>query len=507
MSQEEKTDIRMHRQGNVTFAQSSVGCYVFEITGDYRLAQPSVLPFYTRSRTLVPVKIDGHEIIPYGEQNNYPDQLREILDENNLTPEVLNKQAQLLWGQGPALYRTIFEDGKRHKHWVSDPAIKAWLTSWDYEDYLLKAAIEFRTINGHFTKFVRNRGPRIGRPGMITRLEHVSSVFSRCGWPDENWIINNIVVGDFSQPWKQGLKSYPVFDAGDPFAYPIAMRYSNLYSFALDHEYSRAPWHGTINWIKLSSSIARLLSAFNLNSAAIKYHVKSPALYWDQKKEMLEQKCIDTNVPYNDKMLEKLKDDTFKKITEALSGAEKVGKMVTTETIFDPDAGEYVGWEIDVLDQKVKEFIDAQINIAARAAFETTSGIGLHPALSNLSKDGNLPSGSEQLYAFKLYLSTGVDIPESIVTKDINLAIQANFPGTDLRIGFYHDNVLTEEATNPGDRVKNQSSSYKEGQQKNNQARCGKCGHVFDYNSRREAGMGYVECPGCGEAVTQKDIV
>ncbi len=58
-------------------------------------------------------------------------------------------------------------------------------------------------------------------------------------------------------------------------------------------------------------------------------------------------------------------------------------------------------------DQKVKDFIDAQINIANEALFQVTSGIGLHPALSNLSKDGNLPSGSEQLYSFKIYLATG----------------------------------------------------------------------------------------------------
>lgn len=95
----------------------------------------------------------------------------------------------------------------------------------------------------------------------------------------------------------------------------------------------------------------------------------------------------------------------------------------------------------------------------AKSAFQVTSGIGLHPALSNLSKDGNLPSGSEQLYAFKLYLATGVDIPEAIVTKDINLAIAANFPGKKLRLGFYHDVLLTEEMTAPADRLKNQSSA------------------------------------------------
>jgi hypothetical protein len=464
MSTEESSrDIRMMKQGKYSFAQSNVGCYLFEVSADFRVAAPSILPFYTRSRALLPVQVEGFSIIPFGDQNDYPDMLRELLDENNLTPEVLNKQAQLLYGQGPALYRMVYEQGKRRRVWVNDAPVEAWLGSWDWEDYLLRGCIEFRTMNGLYTKFFRNKGARLGREVKIAKLEHVSNVFARMEWPDGNWNVNHIIVGDFKMPWRTGLKSYPVIDPSDPFCFPISMRYSNLYSFALDHEYSRAPWHGSINWIKLASSIAKLLLNFNSNSAAIKYHIKSPAIYWDHKRQLLEQQCMEQNKPFSDKMLEELKDKTYLKITEALSGAENVGKMVTTEELFDSDANEYVGWKIEPMDQKVKDFIDAQINIASRAAFETTSGIGLHPALSNLSKDGNLPSGSEQLYAFKLYLSTGVDIPESIVTKDLNLALRSNFPGTDLKVGFYHDNVLTEEATNPADRVKNQST-YKENQ-------------------------------------------
>lgn len=455
MSKKPKTDIQFVKAGNVTLAHSSVRSYIFETTGEYRVASPSVLPFYTRTRAQVPVKIGNFEIVPYGEQNNYPDELRQILDENNLTPEILLKQAQLLWGQGPALYHVKWENGKRIKYWEENREIQAWLDSWEHEDYLMKSVIEFRTVNGHFTKYYRNLGARVGRAARIAKLEHTSSVFSRLEWPDENNQIHHIIVGDFSQPWKYGLRSYPVFDPSNVFANPVSMRYSNLYNFALDYQYSRAPFHGSLNWIKLASSIAKLLINFNANSAAIKYHVKVPAIYWEHKRQELVDKCSTLNQEFKEEMLEKLKDDTFKKFVETLSNIENVGKFVTTDEIYDDAAQEYVGWEIDVIDQKVEDYINAQLAIAKEAAFQNTSGIGLHPALSNLSKDGNLPSGSEQLYAFKLYLATGIDIPESIVTKDINLAIRANFPGTPFRLGFYHDVVLTEERTNPEERVKN----------------------------------------------------
>jgi len=454
-----KEKINYVRHGNKAFAHTSVGCYTYEISSDPKgFDGMNVVPLYGNLRQRRPFHVLDKEIVMYGDGNNYPDQLRRILDENNLMPELIQKQTDLLWGQGPALYRIEHNDGKRTRVWEEDPEIMSWLDTWDYRKYLMQAIINFRTTNGHFTKYYRNRGLRTGRKPMITELRQESPVFSRLEWPDEYWNVCNIIVGDFEMPGLLGLRSYPVFDPTDPFAYPVSMSYDNMYTFAMDHEYPRAAWHGTIPWIKLSSSIVKVLNSFNLNAAAIKYHVTSPAIYWEQKEELLRKQCQEEDIEYTDDMLEDLKDETFKKITEALSGADKVGKMVTTESIFDQQSGQYVGWKIEALDQKVKDYIDAQLNIAERAQFETTSGAGVHPALSNLSKDGNLPSGSEQLYAFKLYLATGIDIPEMIVTRPFNNTLRSNFMGTQYRIGFYHENVMTEEATSPANRMKNNTA-------------------------------------------------
>lgn len=451
-----ESDVTIVRDGSKAFGITPVGVYAFEVAGSYNVASPSVLPFYTSTRQLTPVKLGEFQIVANGQENNYPEELRLILDENNLTPEILNKQAQLLYGQGPALYKVSYENGRKVKYWLTDPEIQSWLDTWDYEDYLLRACIEFRTTNGHFTKYYRNRGARFGDKPIIAKLEHVSSMFARLEWPDKNNQINGIIVGDYRQPWVNGLRRYPVFDPDNPFIYPVSMRYSNLYSFALDSEYSRSPIHGSLSWIRLSSSIPRLLSSFNDNSMAIKYHIEVPALYWETLRQTMMTECENKGDVFTEKMFETAKDKVMEKFSVALAGNDKVGKFVSTSSVFDELSNTYVGWKITPLDQKVKDFIDAQINIASEALFQVTSGIGLHPALSNLSKDGNLPSGSEQLYAFKLYLATGVDIPEGIVMKDINMAIRANFPGKGLRIGFYHDVLLTEEATSPKDRIRNQ---------------------------------------------------
>lgn len=443
--------------GDHHLVHTEAGCYSFQTVGasTINMAQPSVLPMYNSSYRAIPLKVGEFNIVPAGDTNYFPFELREILDDANLLPGALDKQLGLLWGQGPALYTEIYEDRKKIKDWKEDKEVQAWLESWDYIRYLMISAINFRHLSYYFSKFIRNKGPRVGQSARINELEYISPVHGRLEWPDEKGKINRIIVGDWVQPWKYGLTPYPVFDWKNPFANPIAASYEDQYSFGLDNRYARSAFYGSLNWIKLSSSLAKLLTNFNLNSAAIKYHIEVPAQYWMDQQIKLENKCLNEGIEYTDAMLQKLKSDTFAKVAEVLSGIENVGKFLTTDILFDEAGGEFIGWKVTPLDQKVKDYIDAQINISKRAAFEITSGIGLDPALGNISAEGNLSGGSEKLYAFKLYMKTSNDIPEYIVCKHLNHAIKANFPNKNIKIGFYHDTVMVEEQVNPANRMKN----------------------------------------------------
>ena len=445
--------MKIYKNGDFAAINTDVGVFLFEASTENRSPFSGVTPI--TGNPAIPVRVGEYLIMSLGDSNALPEEMRKVLDENHITPELLNKQAQLLWGQGPELYRTRIENGRRVKEWLTAKEIRSWLNDWNWEDYLLKTVIEFRTMNGYFSKAYRNRGARIGKKAYLTHLEHVSCTGARLEWAGLNVPPKRIITGDFSNYVALPLKPYPVYDVTDPLANPIAMSYDNLYSFALNFNYSVPSMFALLRWIKLGSALPELLYNFNENSAAIRYHITAPAIYWQQKEDQLKTNCDLKGVDYTPEMLENLKDEVYKTFAEGLVGRQKAGKMLTSETIYDEIANDYVGWKVEVIDQKVKNYIDSQINLAKRADFAITAGFGLHPALSNMSADGNLPSGSEQLYAFKLYLKTAVDIPERITTQMINKAIRANFPGTDVRVGFYHDSVLTEEETSPGDRIRN----------------------------------------------------
>ena len=173
----------------------------------------------------------------------------------------------------------------------------------------------------------------------------------------------------------------------------------------------------------------------------IKYHIQSPAEYWDRKRDNLKDKCAEEGKVYQEKMLEDYKRDFLRRISKTLASDENTGKFFHTEKVLNAEGTTLIeqGWDINVLDQKVKDFIESQLSISKHANYALSANIAIHSALANVSEAGKSDSGSEQLYALQNYLLTGVDIPEMIVMKPINYALKANFPTKGLKMGFYHE--------------------------------------------------------------------
>ena len=74
----------------------------------------------------MPQYVGGQKIVPYGNNNRLPVQIRDLMDENNLAPGILARQKGLLYGEGPFL-RSLRRKGPMMKFsWsmgVIQPAI------------------------------------------------------------------------------------------------------------------------------------------------------------------------------------------------------------------------------------------------------------------------------------------------------------------------------------------------------------------------------------------------
>ena len=92
--------------------------------------------------------------------------------------------------------------------------------------------------------------------------------------------------------------------------------------------------------------------------------------------------------------------------------------------------------------------------ICKKSEAAATSGFGLDPSLSNLILDTKLGSGSEKLYALKVYNATETAVPDMVLCRPWQAMLDCNHPGSDLRVGLYRRVVESEKNINPENRVK-----------------------------------------------------
>lgn len=401
------------------------------------------------------------ELLPYGNRNDIPQLLRDVVYSNPNIPGVFEKKQGLLWGKGPLLYKEDFVDTSKGRQrvrlWDENKEIQEWLDSWDYIDYLLTAITDFNFIQGSFTKFKRENGINNKGRKFIHSLEQMNPAKTRLARNINSSKATHAIFTDYFQNGSQlDYQTYNLFDHNDAFAHPNAVMYSRTKTFACDH-YAIPTIYGALEWIRRSTAIPLILKALSKNSVNAKYHVTSPAKFWDDKRKELTTKAEAQGVDYNENDLIAYERELFRTIMETLSSDENVGKIWHTKNVLIVDGVNLLeqGWSIKPIDQNIKDFVETQIKIGNKADSAVSAALGIHKSLAGISGEGHADSGSEQLYAYLMYKLIGVDIPEYVVTKAINAAIKANFPKTDLKLGFYHEEAQRQEDQSSKDRVKN----------------------------------------------------
>jgi len=404
--------------------------------------------------------IGDYLVYPFGANNDLPDIIKHTVQTNYIAPGILKKKTQLIWGLGPQLYLEKIKDGVLSREWIEDVAVMDWLRSWDFETYLIKSITDFQHIEGVFSRFELTKGNRIGKP-FISRINHLYPDRTRLATARSSKTreATHAVVSEYSFNTINDLsayKVYPLFDFTNPFDNPNSVLYSNMYSFCTDY-YTVPDLYGSLEWLNRSTSVPLIFKALSKNSINLKYHIVSPQAFWDKKENDMKANCTTRGLTYKSSMLLDYQKAFLEKISVVLSGDENTGKYLHTTKSFNVEGTNLIehGWEIKVIDQNIKDFVQAQISISERADHALAAGLNLHSALGNVSESGKSDSGSEQIYALKTFLQTGIDIPEMIIMKPLNYALKSNYPGKTLKLGFYHAPVEKEQNIAPKDRLIN----------------------------------------------------
>lgn len=446
---------RLNHRDYLTLDDTSLN--YFEITGSTRDATEveTTKEIFTDWKDGA-LDIGDFKVIPFGPDNDIPNQIQEAVFPNSLAPRLQNRKMELLFEQGPFLYVQKKDGRKYYREPVEDTAIMAWLEENDYMDKLLRGATDWYYQMMIFTKFIRNREGRIGT-GNIAEFDTLKGFDCRLAYrrSSSSKIPTHVAVGDWAKNDAKEISFYPLFDIKDPMRYPVSVHVSKFPSYGME-DYALPDIYGSLEWIRRSTSVPKIFKALTDNSLNIKWHIQSPQKYWDDKRKLLKDNCQAQIPPveYKEQMLEDLKKQILSKLSSLLSGVENVGKFWHNEYVVEligSNAMEH-GWKITPIEQKIAEYVKAQIQISDKADFATLAGIGLHAALGNVGADGKSDSGSEQLYALKIHQITSVNVPEYFVCKPINDAIRIRF-NKDIRVGFYHISPEREQDITESKRV------------------------------------------------------
>lgn len=437
--------------------------YYYEITGSERNAKSTESTKETFSDwSESPIDVGDYKVIPFGADNDIPKKIQESVFPNSLAPRLQNRKIELLFEQGPYLYQHVKDGRKYFREPVEESKIQEWLDSIGYEDILLANATDYYYQNQVFNKVRRELGYRLGDGG-LGAIEHQPAFDCRLAYRrnDKKKVPTHVLVADWDNLQNEDVKVYPLYDRMEPTKHRLSMHWSKFASFG-KRDYPVPDIYGSLEWIDRSTSIPKIFMALTENSLNIKWHIQSPAAYWDRKRSQLKENCQSQQPPiqYKEQMLVDLKEQILEKLSSLLSGVENVGKFWHNEYVIELIGANAVeqGWKIMPIEQKIEEYVTAQIKISEKADFATVAGLGLHAALGNVGADGKSDSGSEQLYALKIHQLTSVNIAEYHVCKSINDSLKAKF-NTNIKIGFYHINPEREQDITQSQRIANNTPS------------------------------------------------
>lgn len=444
----------MKKIGNFAFVDTVSGQYAIHMDWSHEMSR------FFNGRTQDwdgdPMTVAGVQVVPWGRNNDLPDAVRDLLERNNLGPGILDRKTGLLYGQGPQLFRTRITNNECVREWLEDREIQSWLDSWDYRSYIRNTLVEYTRMNGHFTKYRMGRRIRIGQP-WVSCLESVHSRNCRLVWPEnENRRLEDVqeyLTGDFEN--YRAFRKYPAFDKWHPERHETAIRYHCLRSFGRSM-YAISCFYGSVPWLENANNLPEIIRHLNDNMIAAAYVVHSPQEYWNQKRELIMAMHEDWDESRIQKEMERLKDELTQTIADVMAGKRNAGKFFSCVDFTDVD-GHTQSWKIEPIEMNIDKYIEAQAKISRIADSSTTSGFGLSPALANIIIDGKSDSGSQMLYALKIFYGADTQIPEEIALEAINDAIRINFPHKKgIFMGLYRKVINREDNVSAPDRPTNQ---------------------------------------------------
>ncbi|SEM66363.1 hypothetical protein SAMN05192574_101386 [Mucilaginibacter gossypiicola] len=353
--------------------------------------------------------LNVQDVAYWGDNNMFPQDIIALAEKSTELPALLDWKARAAQGALVLPYERVYN--AETKAWdeqpITDPDIMAFFLSENLKRYYREAYTDFYWFWNIFPDLIKNEeGDKIVYIGTHDA--------SWCRWykSDANGIINKMALAstwgngiyDKNGPYGMELPVVNIYDwnlienlqnnkAVKRFVYPVS------YPSPGKAYYQLAPWDGirTSGWLALASKIPVFKEAIMNNQMNIKYLVRIPTNYWPAVYPDWET--------YTQEEKTAKKRETLDLINKKLTGVENAGKSILNEVGYDVNGEKLPGWDIEVIEDKLKD--GAYIEDSQEASAHLLRALGLDGTLVGQGPGRNLNAGggSDKLIAFNMYVA------------------------------------------------------------------------------------------------------
>ncbi|MGF7217472.1 hypothetical protein GGR92_003646 [Spirosoma lacussanchae] len=350
----------------------------------------------------------GLDHIPWGAEDNQPQQMARMVEKNNQVRPLLEASRDMIYGTGIGFFRQIQEGNTIHLEPYQDERLTDWVYQTELANYMIAAINERVTNANHWTRFEFT-------PEGVPLLSVSDGFTTRIGRPVGGKITHYLQNAAFGEGWgavATSSEKLPAFDRVNPLRHIVSLFHSREHISGNPY-YAFPSWWCSKDWIEVANLIPLFHKSGLKNGYNIKYLIKMPKDYFDKEGgKDLEPKEI------------RKKWAAFgENLKQWLSGVDNVNKSLLVRYLRGDDGKALES--IDVVPLKNEMSDDAYNKVWEMANISITNAAGILPVLGGVtpgSKSGDSGSQVRTVADYQQHFRTPVQ--RQILLEPVRMALR-----------------------------------------------------------------------------------
>lgn len=352
----------------------------------------------------VPEDDRNYYYFPWGADNLLPQKIVQESYGSDQIPALIDWKIKALVSGGLIYGNLEFdENGNEKLVPFNDPEISAFMFQSAMKRFSRESASDYYWFNNTFSELILT-----GDRTKVATITNQEATFCRFALQNANTgIVPEVFISAnwHKSPNEGDVAKVPLID---PYYDPaLSMRNSKGFRFIYASSfpspgkvyYQDAPWHALFNsgWLDIEKAIPAFKKALMKNQIAIKFHIKVPSSYWEQKYSDWDEKTPEQKI--------QIKKDELNAFDNFLVGEKNAGKSFLTQYENNHEGKPMSGWIIDPIHDPMKD--GAYIEDSQEASSHIMRALSLDPTLVGEGPGRNRQSsgsGSDKRVARDIYL-------------------------------------------------------------------------------------------------------